>query len=170
MFRLPNVSVEDKQLVLIVVVVVLYITVHSRQMFRHKHWSMDLMISPTRSSTSPFPLSPTAFLAYSTVMRNMAKMASETCVCWEPCAEPCDRAERRGPETLGADMEGADCEKGVAHSPRTRHSRISKILSVSVICVLRKCWRSFGTPTGELELTAQSSNTVHMVGGYINAG
>ena len=68
------------------------------------------MISPTRASTSLLPFSSFTFFANSTARRKIAKTARETCVCWAPCAEPCERAERRGPDTLGVEMTGVDWE------------------------------------------------------------
>jgi len=120
-------------------------------------------MSPSRSSTSDCPFSPTAFSAYSAVIRNIAKTARETGDCWPPCGEFRARADSNGPEAFDADDADEDCEYCEARcSPRTSRSRISKMLSGSDICVLRKRCRSPCCPT--FELTTQPSSIVQMVG------
>ncbi len=123
------------------------------------------MISPRRPSASVRPFSSSAFSAYSIVIRQTASTARDTCVCCAPCGEPGDRAARRGPATLGGEIAGAACVKGVARSPRTRRRRISRMLSVSAMWVRTNLWRSVGDPT--VEFATQPSNTVQIVGACI---
>lgn len=73
---------------------------------------------------------------------------------------PGESADNRGPAMLGAATAGVGWV--VARSPRTRRSRISRMLSVSVMCVRRKRWRSVSCPT--VEFCAQASRIVQIVG------
>ncbi len=52
----------------------------------------------------------------------------------------------------------------MARSPRTSRKRISKMLSVSVMCVFKNRCRSFIAPTGEF--CDHPSKTVQIVGGW----